>query len=144
MTTYGKLLARFVPVLVVALVLIAAGVSPGVRTMLRESFTRMPTEYTELYFTAEPSLTGTGAKARIAVPIGLLHHGASTSSYVVRAQVSTPDGQAGPAAEKDLTARPETPDTVMLTVTAPGSATSYDVKVTLPGHEQTLQFRLKS
>lgn len=137
-------LVRFAPVLVVVLALIAAAVSPGLRTTLRESFTRMPSEYTELYFTAEPSLSGTGTAARITVPVGLLHHGAKTGTYVVRAQVSIADGKTGPAAEKDLTAVPETPDTAVLTVSVPGKATSYDLTVTLPGHSQTLQYRLES
>lgn len=137
-------LVRFAPALVLVLALLVAAVSPGARTMLRESFTRLPADYTELYFTAEPSLTGSGAKARIAVPVGVLHHGASTASYVVRAQVSSSDGQKGPVAEKDLTARPETPGATVLTVEVPDAATTYVVNVTLPGHPQTLQYRLKS
>ncbi len=78
------------------------------------------------------------------MPVGLLHHGASNGSYVVRAQVSTADGQTGPAAEKDLTAQPEIAGSVVLTVTPPGRSTAYVVKVTLPGHPQTLQYRLES
>ncbi|BCY15478.1 hypothetical protein [Actinoplanes sp. L3-i22] len=157
MTTYGtpppapkraaprpRHLARFTPALVVVLALIAALVSPGVRTVLRESFTRMPAEYTELYFSATPSLSGTGAKARIAVPVGLLHHGAAGATFVVRAQVSIADGKAGPAAEASVTAAPESPEATVLTVTVPAAATAYDVNVTLPGHAQTLHYQLKS
>jgi hypothetical protein len=127
-------------VLVLVLALIVVATVPAARRQLRESFTRLPTEYTELYFTAEPSVSG----ARITVPVGLLHHGANSGSYVVRAQVSTADGQAGPAAEKDLTAQPEIAGTVVLTVASPGESTAYVVNVTLPGHTQTLQYRLTS
>jgi hypothetical protein len=137
-------LARFTPVLVVVLALIAAMVSPGIRTVLRESFTRMPAEYTELYFSGEPRLSGTGAKARIAVPVGLLHHGAAGATFVIRAQVSTPDGATGPATETSLATEPERPGSAVLTVTVPATATAYDVNVTLPGHPQTLHYQLKS
>jgi hypothetical protein len=123
--------------------LLAAGFSPAARTGLRESFTRMPSEYTELYFgSTEPTLTGAGAAASVLVPVSLLHHGAAPQSFTVRAAITAVGGGAAATGATVLAGVPGRVASAVLTLRVPGRATAYVVDVTLPGHPQALHFRL--
>ncbi|GLW33446.1 hypothetical protein [Actinoplanes regularis] len=120
----------------------AAAVSPAVRAELRASFTRLPSEYTELYFTRTPSIGGTARAPVVTVPVSLMRHGAADITFTVRVVVTARNkGTAQPAVEKTVDASPGTAASVSFDVKV-ARDTAYVVDVTLPGHSQTLHYLL--
>jgi hypothetical protein len=138
----ARYLKRFAPPALVLIALSAATLSPYVRTQLRESFTRLPSEYTELYFSTDPALTGTGASSSVRVPVSLVHHGAAAKSFIVRATITANTGGAAATGETILSGVPGEVASAVLVVRVPRRAAAYVVGVTLPGYAQALHFRL--
>lgn len=135
---------KALPALILLVALLAVAVSPGLRAQLRMSFTRLPSEYTELYFTADPVLAGTVQRPVIEVSVAVLHHGRAAEPFTVRVTVTSASSATGPAVEKALTGDPEKPEPIEVTFAVPGRNTAYDVRVALVGLPQTLQFRLET
>jgi hypothetical protein len=127
----------------VSAVLLAAGVatavSSTVRTEVRESFTRLPDEYTELYFAGTPALTTRDGRPVVRVPVALVHHGRSTQLCRVKVAVADPPV----AAEAGLWAQPGRVAEQTFTLTPNGRKPSdYLIEVTFINHTQSLHYRL--
>jgi len=129
---------------VLATALVAAGVltaaSPVARTALRNSFTRLPDEYTELYFAGTPSTTRRNGRRIVQVPIALLHHGTSARTYAVKVSVvDTPM-----VTETDVRAEPGRVTPRSFSLPANGAKPAgHLVEVTIAGSKLSLHYRLK-
>ena len=142
MTNGPRRLKWFASAALALIALVAVAFSPAARAQLRESFTRLPSEYTELYFSSDPALTGTGASASVRVPVTLVHHGAATQSFTVRVTITAMSRGAATTGETLLPGIPGAAASAVLTIRVPDPAAAYVVDVTLPGHSQALHFRL--
>jgi hypothetical protein len=137
--------ARFaVPLAVLLVAVVAAAWTPAVRLELRRSFTRMPAEYAELYFTGAPAIRPYGTRSAAVVAVTLLDHGAAGRDFEVRFTLTRPTGAVVRTATATVHAQPEVPTAVQRRLTLPGRAStgSYLVQVDLPGHPQTLHYRI--
>jgi hypothetical protein len=138
------LLVAVVGLVVVAVLAVVAVNVSAVRRELLGSFTRLPDEYTELYFTQVPTESdGT----TVAVPISLVHHGARQRSYQVRVQLLDSAGRAlvtrrwAPDAEPDMPVRTVL-HLVSGNVSGIGAAATDLVQVTLADAAPSLHYRL--
>ncbi|GAA2638021.1 hypothetical protein [Paractinoplanes durhamensis] len=133
MTLRRRLMLAVLPVMAVLALL------PGVRLELRRSFTRLPTEYTELYFPRSPTVTN----AVIQVPVSLVHHGAAPYTYAVKIAVAAVPGTAEPVtASTAVRARPDEVAGTTFEFAPPAAATGLLITVTLADHPQSLHYRL--
>jgi hypothetical protein len=122
---------------------IATASSPTARAQLRESFTRLPDEYTELYFAASPSLIRRNGHPIVQVPVGVLHHGKSAGTYRVTV-VLTNSPTETTATTTTLWAEPDQAAQQVFDLTPKiNKSGSCLVEVTLAGHSQSLHYRLK-
>lgn len=131
-----RLIAALLAVAVAVAVAVAC-FAPGVRSVLRESFTQIPASYTELYFTSPPTLDGNTAT----VPVSVVPHGDAGLTHRVRVLVEAPGGRVTASTTRTVTAPAadvRTASVVRLPVSDGGSV----VRVELVGHDQTLHFRL--
>ena len=127
------------PVGAVALLLVlalGAWSVPSVRTVLRQSFTRIPTPYTELYFTSPPVIDGNA----VTVPVTVTDHGTGTAVYQVRVELETDRGKVLRSATAPLKPRDGVAVPIVLHLSSAGGMTV--VKVTLPGHAESLHYRI--
>ncbi|WP_034266150.1 hypothetical protein [Actinospica robiniae] len=121
--------------LVVAL-LFGIGRIPAVRTVLRQSFTRMSSPAPAIYFTADPTVDG----AVLHVPLALDPHASGTTTFTVKAWLVTGSGSTGPTLSAKVTARGTVVKTV-LDVLLPKDPEV--VWVSLAGADgQTLHYRI--
>ena len=134
-----------VPTAVVLLILVVGAVSvlviPAARRELRESFTRVPSSYTELYFTSPPVVE----RAQVLVPVSVVVHGdgdrdGSKRTYRLRVWLESPGGGTTASTTTTLTERPDGPTST--TVRLPLRPGDLVVHVALLDHSQTLHFRL--
>ncbi|MFI9270104.1 hypothetical protein ACIGXM_05240 [Kitasatospora sp. NPDC052896] len=128
-------------VLAAVAVLVAATVGPvlwaqpAVRLALRQSFTRIPADYTELYFTQSPTTSGGDA----VVPISLVQHGTPGQSLQLRVSLTRPDGTVTASSTVTLVPKPDA--AVGTTVRLPLPEPDAVVQVALLGTAQTLRYR---
>jgi hypothetical protein len=111
---------------------------PGVRFELRRSFTRLPSEYTELYFPGQPAATG----STVSVPVALVHHGAAPRTYEVEIVLTPGEGLQAVTASKSVRADPEEVTSTTFQLARPTKATTLLVSVTLADLPQSLHYRL--
>ncbi|MFF9816440.1 hypothetical protein [Streptomyces sp. NPDC014006] len=128
------------PVLITLLVLIVAVVgvlvTPAARRELRESFARLPSSYTELYFTTAPAVS----HAQVVVPVSVVRHGDSKGTDRLRVWLESSTGRTTASATTTLTERP---GGRMSTITRlPLRQGGQVVHVALLGHPESLHFRL--
>jgi hypothetical protein len=109
---------------------------PSVRTVLLQSFTRIPAPYTELYFTSTPTIDGT----TVTVPVTVEDHGTGAAHYQVRVELRTDQGKLVGTATAQLTPKDGTAVPVVLHLRS--SAAAALLQVTLPGHPQSLHYRI--
>ncbi|MHB9861080.1 hypothetical protein [Streptomyces sp. YIM S03343] len=131
---------RTLVVVLLALVVGAVSVSliPAVRHELRSSFTRLPSSYTELYFTSAPAV----GNSQVSVPVSVVGHGAGARTYQLRVWLESPIGRTAASTTATLTGRPGArTSTVAHLPLRRGPAV---VHVALRGHPESLQFRLGS
>jgi hypothetical protein len=128
---------------VIAVVVLAAWV-PAVRLELRRSFTRLPTEYTELYFSGVPAIRPYGVRSAAVVAVTLVDHGAAERDFEVRFTLSGPGGAVVSTSTATLRARPNQPAPVLRRLKIPQRTPigPYLVQVTLTGRPQTLHYRI--
>ncbi|WP_330455738.1 hypothetical protein OIB37_01970 [Streptomyces sp. NBC_00820] len=139
--TPGRALAGGAALCALAL---AACVLPQVRHELRASFTRLPSTYTELYFTREPSL----AHGEIVAPLTLVDHGDSPGRYRLRTWLTTATGKRiGSRTDTLAPRRTEVPVTMTARLSVAGGAQRGSgpvvVHVALVGRSQSLHFTLR-
>jgi hypothetical protein len=127
-------IAVILPVVVITLLAFL----PGVRFELRRSFTRLPNEYTELYFPKQPTATG----STVAVPVAVVHHGAAPRTYEIEVVLTPGKGIQAVTASKSVRAAPDEVTDTVLQLARPKKATTFLVTVTLADLPQSLHYRL--
>jgi hypothetical protein len=113
---------------------------PAVRQMLRESFTRLPTTYTELYFSQAP----TAGHGKVAVPVSLVEHGDHAVPLRLQVWLTAPSGTVTAKATVTLAPSLDAPagTVVHLPLHALPPHSHVVVHVALLGHTQALHYRL--
>jgi hypothetical protein len=140
--------------LVAAVVVTIAWVTPAVRLELRRSFTRLPTQYTELYFTQEPTLERSSAGYVAIVPVSVVSHGFGVRAYAIDVSLTADGGQVLDASTVRIEARSDVPTGTIAHLRpqanigipapsgTPARSPSYVVRVALVGQPQSLHYRL--
>ena len=130
---------------------VAVAVSPGVRLELRRSFTRLPSQYTELYLAQKPTVSHAARHDVVKVTVALVHHGTAPEAYAVQvAGKYTGSARTWQKASKTVPAAPDQVITTTFRLTPPRAKApaatkkrpTYRVTVTLAGHPQSLHFLL--
>jgi hypothetical protein len=138
--------ARLVIALVAVIVVAVVSWTPAVRLELRRSFTRLPTEYAELYFTDAPTVRPYGARSAAVVSVTLVDHGIAARDYQVRFTLIDVSGAVLSTSDATLRTRPEVPavteQTLKIAERRPRGP--YVVRVALSGHPHTLHYRIDS
>ena len=144
----GKPQRRFARFLLLPVVIAAVVVAstPAGRAELRRSFTRIPTEYAELYFTGVPAVGPNGIGSAAVVAVTLLDHGAAEREFQVRFTLTRPSGAVVSTSTAALRARPEVPAAVTQRLPVPHRRRTdpYLVQVALIGQPQTLHYLIDS
>ncbi len=115
---------------------LAAPTVPSVRTEFLQSFTQLPPVYTELYFTQTPTIDGT----TVSVPISVVDHDTGTKLYRVRVTLESDKGTV--LASSAFTLAPHDAAAGRKVVHLPLRTGATQIRVTLPGHPQTLHYRI--
>jgi hypothetical protein len=120
-----------------AVLVIAFGIGtlPPVRAVLRQSFTRIPTPYAELYFTGTPVIDGLNLR----VPVAIDAHVTAKTSYSLNAWLVDAAGKAGPVSSSRITSSGGITSTVLDPQLTPGAEVVW---IDLVGQGQTLHFRI--
>ena len=129
---------RLAVVMLFVLVVAVVGVlvTPAARRELRESFTQLPSSYTELYFTRAPSV----AHGHVVVPVSVVRHGHSTGNDRLHVWLESSGGR---TTASTTTTLPERPDGRTATIARlPLRHGAQVVHVRLLGHPESLYFRL--
>jgi hypothetical protein len=108
---------------------------PSVRTILRQSFTQLPSPYTELYFTSAPSVSGTN----LDVPVSVDAHTAAVHSFTVKVWLINGAGKTDAATTATLPAKDGAASSVV-TIHVPGDAEV--LYVSLVGSTEVLHYRI--
>lgn len=123
-------------ILVIALAL-AGWRIPAMRTVLLQSFTRLPPHYIELYFTSPPSVYD----GVVTVPVTLIGHG-EDSALQLRFLVEDGSGHATDQLVTAVSLRENLP--IPVVVQLPEGTDPGLVAVDIVTHPQTLYYRLGS
>jgi len=136
-----RVIAALVITAIVAVAVPALWALPAVRLVLRQSFTRLLTPYTELYFTTDPAADGTTA----VVPLTVVEHGPDAATLRLRVWLATPadPNGTGTGAGTTVTLRsaPGHPAETVVRLPLPSSGGAV-VEVALLGTSQGLHYRL--
>jgi len=108
---------------------------PSVQAVARQSFTRIPTAYTELYFTTTPSLDGLA----LAVPITVDAHNINVSSFTVKVWLENAAGKTDYSTTVHLTPKHGIARTVINVQLPVDAAVLW---VNLNGQDRTLHYRV--
>jgi hypothetical protein len=109
---------------------------PSLRTVLVQSFTRIPTPDTELYFTGVPVIDG----ASVTVPVALLDHGTGIRLYRIQVELVNDAGKV--LSTSTVQVVPHDGHAVPVPARVPLQVGATEVRVTLLGHPQALHYRL--
>ncbi|WP_327066258.1 hypothetical protein [Kitasatospora sp. NBC_01302] len=131
----AAVLAAVLAVLVAAPLLWA---QPAVRLALRQTFTRIPADYDELYFTQLPTTAG----GQAVIPLSVVQHGTPTATLQLRVSLTTPGGTVTGSSTVTLVPKPDT--AVGTTVRLPLTEPDAEVQVALVGHDQALHYRFQA
>ncbi|MFF7634655.1 hypothetical protein ACFZB9_16075 [Kitasatospora sp. NPDC008050] len=111
---------------------------PAVRLALRQTFTRIPADYDELYFTQSPTTAG----GQAVIPLSVVQHGTPTATLQLRVSLTTPGGAVTGSSTVTLVPKPDT--AVGTTVRLPLTEPDAQVQVALLGHDQALHYRFQA
>lgn len=119
----------------------AAWAVPGVRGVLRDSFTEREQSYIELYFSDDPWFDGT----ELVVPLDLVEHGESGGRRVVEVKAEDDDGRSLASGTGTVTTKPGALMEVDVRLRLKGAKkrAADAVEVTLRGHPQRLRLHLR-
>lgn len=119
------------------LILVLMAMLPPVRTVLRQSFTRQPAAYTEMYFSGKPVVSG----ILLTIPVTVVDHGTGAKSFVLKVWTTDGGGKAGTPTSITVTPQHGSATTVVkLSIQLPAYA--QVLWVNLAGREQTLHYRI--
>ena len=122
-------------VALVAVLALAIAVVPAVRTVLRQSFTRMSAPAAAMYFTGNPTVNG----AVLDVPLAIDAHSDATTTLTVKAWLDNGSGTPGKSTTVQVVAHGSVVKT-LLQVPIPVDAEV--VWVDLVGQNQALHYRI--
>ncbi|WP_175647703.1 hypothetical protein [Streptomyces cyaneochromogenes] len=126
----------FALLVAVVVVVVVAASTPAIRKELRQSFSPVPSQYTELYFTHSPTI----ARNTAIIPISVVDHGAAEGKHRLRVWLEASDGRTTASTTTTFARRP---DALTETVARlPLQEGSVVVHVTLLGRDESLHFRL--
>ena len=108
---------------------------PSVQAVARQSFTRIPTAYTELYFTTTPSLDGLA----LAVPLTVDAHNINVSSFTVKVWLENAAGKTDYSTTVHLAPKHGIARTVLKLQLPVDAAVLW---VNLNGQDRTLHYRV--
>ena len=128
--------ATAVLALIAGLGSLAAPKVPSLQAVLQQSFTRLPSAYTELYFGSTPTIDG----VTVSVPVTVVDHNTGAKSYQVRVDQESDQGTVLATDTVTLVPHNGRPVTVVARFAFRAGATQ--VRVTLPGHPQSLHYRI--
>ncbi|GAA1943474.1 hypothetical protein [Kitasatospora viridis] len=111
---------------------------PAVRLAVRQTFTEIPADYDELYFTQLPTTAG----GQVVVPLTVVQHGTPGPGLRLQVSLTAPSGTVLGTTTVTLAPEPDTP--VGTTVRLPLTEPDAEVRVALLGHDQTLHYRLQA
>ncbi|WP_371497943.1 hypothetical protein OG871_18450 [Kitasatospora sp. NBC_00374] len=131
-----RLLGPAAGLVAVCLAVAVAWVVPASREVLRQSFTKQSSPFTELYFTSEPTFEG----ATVVVPVAVNAHGTGIKSFQLDVVLEGPGGKPVTATTLPLTPRDGTAVPLVARL-ATSNADVAVVRVALKGHPQKLHFR---
>ncbi|MFJ5922058.1 hypothetical protein ACIQF6_05525 [Kitasatospora sp. NPDC092948] len=114
---------------------VAVAAVPSLREQIGLSFTRRPAAFTELYFTADPSIDG----ATVTLPMALNAHGTGVKSYQLKVTLRAADGTV--VADTVLTVQPRDGTAVPARAELRTTKEVTLAEAELVGHPQTLRFR---
>jgi hypothetical protein len=120
----------------IATTAIAVCFNASLYRIMRQSFTRMPTTYTELYFTRTP----TTRRGEVAVPVSLVRHGSGEVPYRLRVSLVAADGRVTTTTIVTVAAKPGAQAGTV--VRLPVRRHAVIVNVALLGHTQAVHYRL--
>jgi hypothetical protein len=115
-------------------VLFALSRTPWVQTVLRQSFSQLPTPYTELYFTSTPAVDGT----TLNVPVTIDEHDNASAIVSLKVWLVDDSGKTDAAVTSKLTPEGGVTHT---TVSVPVPAAAEVVYVQVAGRPETLHYR---
>jgi hypothetical protein len=113
--------------------------STPVRSLLRESFTRLPDHYTELYFTQAPSVRATDNGPIVHAAVTIVWQAPpdeADARYTVRATLPMS------AATTTVTVAPGKPQSVVFELPLRQGAAAVDVDVNLVGRTENVHYRI--
>jgi hypothetical protein len=117
--------------------------SSAMRSLLRDSFTRLPERYTELFFDKTPSVVSTGSGPVVHTTVTLIMHGSANSAdYTVRGTLTTSPATSPPAETTTVSARVGKPTPVTFDLPLPSGATSAEMDVVLVGGTEHIHYRI--
>ena len=119
------------------LTLVLVGLTPAVRTVLRQSFTRQPASYTELYFSGTPAVSG----ILLTVPVTVANHATGAKSFVLKVWMTDAVGRTDTTTSITVTPQHgEATTVVKVSVQLPDGA--QVLWIGLAGQAQTLHYRI--
>jgi len=122
--------------LVVAL-LAWLGTLGSVQTILRQSFTKLPTPYTEMYFSGTPTVSG----ITLSVPVTVVNHATSQDSFTLEVWTTDAAGKADTTTPIKVTPK-HGEATVVVKVAVQMPADAQVLWINLAGQPQTLHYRI--
>lgn len=122
---------------VVVLALAWAGSLSSVQTILRQSFTRQPTAYTEMYLSGTPAVSG----ITLSVPVTVVNHATTQDSFTLK--VWTVNGAGKTETTTSIKVTPKHGEaTVVVKVAVQISSDAQVLWINLVGEPQTLHYRI--
>ncbi|MDT3400664.1 hypothetical protein RKE29_29365, partial [Streptomyces sp. B1866] len=135
----GRARRALLALLAVVAVAAAAWSVPDVREELRASFTRLPSTYTELYFTRAPGVE----RGAVVVPVSLVGHGEHADrTHRLRVWLETSGGRVTASVTAAVPGREGRPASAVVRLPVRRGDAPAAVRVALLGHDQTLRYRL--
>jgi hypothetical protein len=122
-------------VALVAVLALAIGTVPAVRTIVRQSFTRMSVPAAAMYFTGNPTVNG----AMLDVPLAIDARADTATTFTVKAWLDNGSGAPGKSMTVKVVAHGSV---VKTTLQVPLPLDAEVVWVNLVGQSQTLHFRI--
>ncbi|MDT9692812.1 hypothetical protein Q5762_31745 [Streptomyces sp. P9(2023)] len=126
----------FLLLLAVVVAVVVAVSTPAVRKELKQSFSPVPAQYTELYFTRAPVVAG----GSVLVPVSVDDRGPGDRTHRLRVSVEAADGRTTASTTTALTPRSDAPASAVSQLPLPTG--SVIVRVALLDSSQSLHFRL--
>ena len=121
----------------VVVLLVWLGTLPSIQTILRQSFTQLPTPYTEMYFSGTPTVSG----ITLSVPVTVVNHATTQDSFTLKVWTQNAAGKTDMTTSIKVTPKHgEAVIVVKVAVQMPADA--QVLWINLAGQSQTLHYRI--